>query len=336
MSRSQLSDFVVDEVTEHAYIRDVYGKTLVELGREYPDLVVLDADLTVSTKTNLFGKEFPSRFFTMGVSEQDMMATAAGFALAGKIPFASTFAVFATGRAWEHVRQSIAFPNLNVKIVATHAGVTVGEDGATHQALEDIALMRVLPNMTVIVPADAVETEQVIRTVIKNKGPTYVRLARAKFPTIFKKSYKFEVGKACVLREGKHVTIFAIGIVVYEAIEAAKILEKDGINACVVSVSTIKPIDVETIVKCAGLTGAVVTVEDHNIIGGLGGAIAEVLGEYCPTPMKRIGMKDRFGTSGDGLELLEHFGLKAKNIVQAVHEILEFNSQKKSVGLFGL
>src|SRR3990172_2283006 len=293
MSRTQISDFLVDEVTEHVYIRETYGKTLVELGREYPNIVVLDADLTVSTKTNLFGKEFPNRFFTMGVSEQDMMATAAGFALSGKIPFASTFAIFATGRAWEHVRQSIVFPKLNVKIVATHAGVTVGEDGATHQALEDIALMRVLPNMTVIVPADAVETEKVIRTIVNHNGPTYVRLARVKFPTIFKKSYEFEIGKARVLREGKHVTIF----------------------------------------KAASSTGAVVTAEDHNIVGGLGGAIAEVLGENYPTPMKRIGMKDRFGTSGDGLQLLEYFGLKARNIVQAAHELLEFNSQKKSVVL---
>jgi transketolase len=333
MSRPQLSDFVVDEVTEYTYIRETYGKTLVELGKEYPDIVVLDADLTVSTKTNLFGKEFPHRFFTMGVSEQDMMATAAGFALSGKIPFASTFAIFATGRAWEHVRQSIAFPKLNVKIVATHAGVTVGEDGATHQALEDIALMRVLPNMTVIVPADAVETEKVIRTIVKHKGPTYVRLARAKFPTIFKKSYEFEIGKARILREGKHVAIFAIGIMVYESLEAAKILEKEGISAYVVNASTVKPIDVETIVKLASITGAVVTAEDHNIIGGLGGAIAEVLGEHCPTPMKRIGMKDRFGTSGDGMQLLEYFGLKAKNIVQSVHELLGFNSEKKSVSL---
>ncbi len=331
MSRSQMSDFVVDEVTENVYIREVYGRTLVELGKEYPELVVLDADLTVSTKTNLFGKEFPKRFFTMGVSEQDMMATAAGFALAGKIPFASTFAIFATGRPWEHVRQSIAFPNLNVKIVATHAGVTVGEDGATHQALEDIALMRVLPNMIVIVPADAVETEKVIRTMVARNGPAYVRLARAKFPTILKKSYEFEIGKARVLREGNDVAIFATGIMVYEALEAAKILEKDGIAACVVNVSTIKPIDIETVVKWAGITGAIVTAEDHSVIGGLGGAVAEVLGEYCPTPMKRIGMKDRFGTSGDGLQLLEHFGLKARNIVEAAHEILEFNSKKRSV-----
>jgi transketolase len=333
MSKSQISDFLVDEVTENTYIRETYGKTIVELGREYPNIVVLDADLTVSTKTNLFGKEFPNRFFTMGVSEQDMMATAAGFALSGKIPFASTFAVFATGRAWEHIRQSIAFPKLNVKIVATHAGVTVGEDGATHQALEDIAIMRVLPNMTVIVPADAVETEKVIRTIVNHKGPVYVRLARAKFPTIFKKPYKFEIGKATVLRDGKHVTIFAIGIMVYEALEAAKILDKEGISACVVNVSTVKPLDVETIIKSASSTGAVVTAEDHNIIGGLGGAIAEILVENCPTPMKRIGVKDRFGTSGDGIQLLEYFGLKAKNIVHTVHELLEFNSQKRSVVL---
>jgi transketolase len=333
MSRFQISDFLVDQATEQVYIRETYGKTLAELGREYPNIVVLDADLTVSTKTNIFGKEFPNRFFTMGVSEQDMMATAAGFALSGKIPFASTFAIFAAGRAWEHVRQSIAFPNLNVKIVATHAGVTVGEDGATHQALEDIAIMRVLPNMTVIVPADAVETEKVIRTVVNHNGPVYIRLARAKFPTIFKRSYEFEIGKAKVLREGKHVTIFAIGIMVNEALEASKILDKDGISACVVNVSTVKPLDVEAIIKSASNTGAVVTAEDHNIIGGLGGAIAEVLSENYPTPMKRIGMRDRFGTSGDGIQLLEYFGLKAKNIVRAVHELLEFNLQKRTVVL---
>lgn len=332
MSQSELSDFVLSEIRDNAYTREVYGRTLVDLGKSYQDLVVLDADLTVSTKTNLFGNEFPTRFFTMGVSEQDMMATAAGFALAGKIPFASTFAVFATGRAWEHVRQSIAFPNLNVKIVATHAGLTVGEDGATHQALEDIALMRVLPNMTVIVPADAVETEKVIRTIIDVKGPTYVRLARAKFPTIFKDTYQFEIGKAPILREGKHVAIFATGIMVSKALEAAEFLKKEGISAFVVNVSSIKPIDIETIMELASETGAVVTAEDHNIIGGLGGAIAEVLGEHAPTPMKRIGMRDKFGTSGNGLELLEYFGLGSQNIVMAVHELLAYNSKRKSVG----
>jgi transketolase len=332
MSQSVLSDFVLNKIRDTAYIREAYGRTLVDLGKSHPDLVVLDADLTVSTKTNLFGNEFPSRFFTMGVSEQDMMATAAGFALAGKIPFASTFAVFATGRAWEHVRQSIAFPNLNVKIVATHAGLTVGEDGATHQALEDIALMRVLPNMTVIVPADAVETEKVIRTIIDVEGPTYVRLARAKFPTIFKNTYQFEIGKAPILREGKHVAIFATGIMVSKALEAAEFLNKEGIDAFVVNVSSIKPIDAETIMELATETGAVVTAEDHNIIGGLGGAIAEVLGENAPTPMKRIGMRDRFGTSGNGLELLEYFGLDSKDIVVAVHELLAYNSKRKSVG----
>lgn len=332
MSKTELSDVLLTEIKDSAYIREAYGRTLVELGKVYQDLVVLDADLTVSTKTNLFGREFPDRFFTMGVSEQDMMATAAGFALAGKIPFASTFAVFATGRAWEHVRQSIAFPNLNVKIVATHAGLTVGEDGATHQALEDIALMRVLPNMTVIVPADSVETEKVIRTIIGSEGPTYVRLARAKFPTIFKDSYNFEIGKAPILREGKHVAVFATGIMVSRALQAAELLNKEGIGAFVVNVSTIKPIDAGTIIKLARETGAVVTAEDHNIIGGLGGAVAEVLSEHAPTPMKRIGMRDRFGTSGNGLELLRYFGLDPENIVLAVHELLEYNSTRKSVG----
>jgi len=331
MNASKLSSFVLEEPGESVYIRQVYGDTLAELGKSHDDLIVLDADLTTSTKTNVFGKQFPERFFTMGVSEQDMMATAAGFALSGKRPFASTFAVFATGRAWEHVRQSIAFPRLNVKIVATHAGVTVGEDGATHQALEDVALMRVLPNMTVIVPADAVETEQVIRTLMETEGPAYVRLARVKFPTLFNDSYEFEVGKAQVLREGSHVAILAIGIMVSEALEAAKMLEKEGVNAFVVNVSTVKPIDVDTIVKVASETGAVITAEDHNIIGGLGGAVSEVLGEHCPTPIKRIGMRDRFGTSGKGLELLGYFGLKAENIVAAAHELLDFDAGTRSV-----
>ncbi len=309
------------EPGDYIYIREVYGKTLVELGKSHEDLIVLDADLTVSTKTNMFGKEFPERFFTMGVSEQDMMATAAGFALAGKRPFASTFAVFATGRAWEHVRQSIAFPKLNVKIVATHAGVTVGEDGATHQALEDICLMRVLPNMRVIVPADAVETEQVIRTMIDDKGPAYVRLARAKFPTIYNSKYKFELGKASILKDGSDVGIFAVGVMVNEALQAARILEDKGIDACVVNLSTIKPIDVDTVVSVARKTGAIITAEEHNVIGGLGGAVAEVISENCPVPLKRIGMQDRFGTSGNGMKLLEYFGLKAANIAQAAINI---------------
>ncbi|HSG30925.1 MAG TPA: transketolase family protein [Thermodesulfobacteriota bacterium] len=323
MSKSEYSDYVLEQPGESIYIREVYGKTLVELGASHPDIVVLDADLTVSTKTNLFGKEYPDRFFTMGVSEQDMMATAAGFALAGKRPFASTFAVFATGRAWEHVRQSIAFPNLNVKIVATHAGVTVGEDGATHQALEDICLMRVLPNMRVIVPADAVETEQVIRTMADNEGPAYVRLARAKFPTIYNDKYKFELGKASILRHGNDVGIFAAGIMVSEALNAAKLLEEKGIDACVVNLATIKPIDIETVVSVAEKTGAVVTAEEHNIIGGLGGAVSEVLSEHCPTLVKRIGMKDRFGTSGNGMKLLEYFGLKAANISESCEQLLK-------------
>ncbi|NIT13527.1 MAG: transketolase family protein [Candidatus Dadabacteria bacterium] len=321
MGTSNYSDFILPEPGDYIYIREVYGKTLVELGKSHEDLIVLDADLTVSTKTNMFGKEFPERFFTMGVSEQDMMATAAGFALAGKRPFASTFAVFATGRAWEHVRQSIAFPKLNVKIVATHAGVTVGEDGATHQALEDICLMRVLPNMRVIVPADAVETEQVIRTMIDDKGPAYVRLARAKFPTIYNSKYKFELGKASILKDGSDVGIFAVGVMVNEALQAARILEDKGIDACVVNLSTIKPIDVDTVVSVARKTGAIITAEEHNVIGGLGGAVAEVISENCPVPLKRIGMQDRFGTSGNGMKLLEYFGLKAANIAQAAINI---------------
>ena len=323
MSNSKYSDYVLAEPGENIYIREIYGKTLVELGKSHDDIVVLDADLTVSTKTSMFGKEFPDRFFTMGVSEQDMVATAAGFALAGKRPFASTFAVFATGRAWEHVRQSVAFPNLNVKIVATHAGVTVGEDGATHQALEDICLMRVLPNMRVIVPCDAVETEQVIRTMAESEGPAYVRLARAKFPTIFNDKYEFQLGKASILRNGSDVGIFAAGIMVSEALQAAKLLEDKGIDASVVNLATIKPVDVDTVVSVAQKTGAIVTAEEHNIIGGLGGAVSEVLSENCPTPLKRIGMMDRFGTSGNGMQLLEHFGLKAANIAESCEQLLK-------------
>src|SRR3990170_2649545 len=253
MSRTQISNFLVDEVTEHVYIRETYGKTLVELGREYPNIVVLDADLTVSTKTNLFGKEFPNRFFTMGVSEQDMMATAAGFALSGKIPFASTFAIFATGRAWEHVRQSIVFPKLNVKIVATHAGVTVGEDGATHQALEDIALMRVLPNMVVIVPSDAVETEKAVLAAATNGAPTYVRFEREETAVYTTNDSPFEIGRAEILWEDRDpkVAIVACGPLVYQALRAAKKLHASKIASIVVNCHTLKPFDAQTIVHVA-------------------------------------------------------------------------------------
>lgn len=332
MAASRLAPFVLPSPGESVAIREVYGHTLVELGAENPDIVVLDADLTVSTKTAYFGKAYPERFFTMGVSEQDMIGTAAGLALSGKLPFASTFAMFATGRAWEHVRQSVAFQNTNVKIVATHSGVTVGEDGATHQALEDIALMRVLPNMTVIVPADPVETRQVIRKVAETVGPTYVRLSRIKFPTLFSEDYEFEIGKAHVLREGDDVTIFAAGIMVSESLAAAELLANDGVSAHVVNVSTIKPLDSAGILDAAVRTGAVVTAEEHNIIGGLGGAISELLSESSPMPVRRIGMRDQYGTSGNGMKLLEYFGLKATNIADAARTLLERGAKSSSVG----
>jgi transketolase len=302
--------------------RDVYGETLAGLGESIKDIVVLDADLSGSTKTNIFAKKFPERFFNMGVSEADMMGTAAGFAAAGKIPFASTFAIFASGRAWEQVRQSIAYPKLNVKIVATHGGITVGEDGGSHQSVEDIALMRAIPNMTVIVPCDGIETKSVIREIINYNGPVYVRLARGKFPLVLPEDYKFTIGKGAVVRDGKDATIIAAGLMVSHALEAAAMLEKEGLNIRVINMPTIKPIDRELIVKAAKETGAIVTCEEHSIIGGLGEAVAAVVSEEHPVPVKRFGIEDRFGQSGVAEELLVHYGLMPKDIEKAVKEIV--------------
>jgi transketolase len=288
--------------------------------------VVLDADLSGSTKTGKFAKVFPDRFFNVGISEQDMMGTAAGFATAGKLPFVSTFAIFATGRGWEQIRQSICYPNLNVKIVASHAGVTVGEDGGTHQSVEDIAVMRVIPNMTVIVPADGVEAGQVIETVAKQYGPCYVRAGRSKVPTLFGDDYVFFIGKAHVFNQGKDVAIIAAGIMVAEALKARDLLKADGIDAGVINMATIKPLDAAAVVAAAKYSGALVTAEEHSIIGGLGGAVAEVLVETIPVPMIRVGVKDLFGTSGDHEGLVKHFGLLASDIVQAVKEVI---SRKK-------
>ncbi len=298
--------------------RDAYGKTLVELGEKYPELVVLDADLSASTKTIGFAKSFPERFFDMGIAEQNMMGTAAGLALAGKIPCASTFAVFATGRAYDQVRNSIAYPGLNVKIIATHAGVTVGEDGASHQTVEDISLMRTIPKMTVLVPADAQEASQAVAAAVEMKGPVYIRLGRQAVPEIFKDDYRFQIGKAIPLRDGDGAVIFATGVMVSMALEAASLMAKDGIEVAVVNVSTIKPLDVETIVEMARKTGAVVTAEEHSIYGGLGSAVAEVLGENCLVPLKRVGIRDRFGESGSPDQLLKTCGLTVKAIVDAV------------------
>ena len=305
-------------------MRDIYGKTLVELGKENPQIVVLDADLSVSTKTSLFAKAFPERFFDMGVAEQDMISTAAGLAASGKIVFASTFAVFGSGRAWDQVRVSVAYTRLNVKIVVTHSGITTGEDGASHQANEDIAIMRVIPNMTVIVPADAVETAKVIREAVKFYGPTYIRLSRPKTPVIYTdENYNFKIGKGVIMREGKDLTIFACGIMVATALEAAEELGKKHIDCRVVNLHTVKPLDKELIIKCAQETGAVVTAEEHSILGGLGGAVAEVLVENCPVPMVRVGIKDMFGESGKPEELIVKYGLTATDLIHAVKAVLK-------------
>jgi len=303
--------------------RDAYGEALAELGETNKDVVVLDADLSGSTKTAIFAKKFPERFFNMGIAEQNMMGTAAGLAASGKIPFASTFAIFATGRAWEQVRQSIAYPKLNVKIVATHAGITVGEDGASHQSVEDIAVMRVIPNMTVIVPADGVETKKVINEIVRYRGPVYVRLSRGKSPVVLDDSYSFEIGKGVVLKDGTDVSLIACGVMVYKALQAADILGKEGVSARVINISSIKPIDVDLIIRAARETGCVVTAEEHSIVGGLGGAVAEVLAENCPVPVKRVGIEDKFGTSGDADLLMELYGLTADNIAKAAREVIK-------------
>ncbi|MGB9613463.1 MAG: transketolase family protein [Candidatus Margulisiibacteriota bacterium] len=306
-----------------AATRDAYGKVLVELGRENKDIVVLDADLAVSTKTSLFAKEFPDRFFDLGVAEQDMIGTAAGLATCGKIVFASTFAVFGSGRAWDQLRMSVAYPRLNVKVVVTHAGITTGEDGASHQANEDIAITRVLPNLAVVVPADAMETEKAVRAAAKYFGPIYIRLSRPKTPVVYDSSdYDFQIGKGIVMKEGKDLTIFACGIMVAAALDAADILAQEEINARVVNLHTIKPLDKTLIVRCAEETGAIVTVEEHSIIGGLGGAVAEVLVENVTVPMVRVGLKDMFGESGKPEELLVKYGLTAEEIVKAAKTVL--------------
>lgn len=302
--------------------RDAYGEALAELGAINENIVVLEADLSKSTKTSDFKKVYPERFFNMGIAEQNMLGTAAGFAAAGKIPFASTFAVFAAGRAYDQIRNSIAYPNLNVKIAATHAGLTVGEDGGSHQMLEDIALMRALPNMTVIVPADGVETKQVIKAVAEYEGPVYIRMGRPKVPVLFGDDYKFEIGKGVVLKDGADVTLIATGIMVSKAVEAAELLAAEGISAAVVNISTIKPLDAELIIAQAQKTGAVVTCEEHTICGGLGSAVAEVLVENCPVPMVRVGVADKFGESGLPDELLEKYGLSAANIAAQAKAVI--------------
>ena len=298
--------------------RQSYGEALAELGRENKDVVVLDADLAGATKTNIFAKEFPERFFDMGIAEQDMMATAAGFATCNKIPFASTFAVFATGRVYDQIRNSICYPNLNVKICATHAGITVGEDGATHQMLEDINLMRGLPNMTVISPSDDTQSKWAVKEAAKIKGPVYIRFGRAATPVIYDESTKFELGKAIQFGEGKRATIFATGIMVAEALKAKEELEKEGINIRVIDIHTIKPIDKEIIIKSAKETEKLISIEEHSVIGGLGTAISEVLTDKYPAKLIRMGMRDCFGKSGNAQDLLKYFGLTSKEIIEEV------------------
>lgn len=302
--------------------RDGFGKGLVELGKINRDVVVLSADLTDSTRASWFKKEFPERFFGLGVAEQDMIGTAAGFALGGKVPFACTFGVFASGRAWDQVRVSVAYMNLNVKIVGTHGGISVGPDGATHQALEEIALMRILPNMTVVVPCDAVEAKRAAIESASIKGPVYLRLGRSGMPVITKESDYFKIGRANILREGRDLAIFACGQMVYDAMLACDTLAKEGIEARLINMHTPKPIDRDAIIKAAMETGAIVTCEEHTVLGGLGSAIAEVVVENCPVPIKMVGVRDRFGVSGEPDELFRHFGLTPGDIVKSAKEAL--------------
>jgi transketolase len=298
--------------------RQSYGEALKDLGYKNENVVVLDADLATATKTEIFAKEFPKRFFDMGIAEQNMIATAAGLATCGKIPYASTFAVFAAGRAYDQIRNSICYPNLNVKICATHSGVTVGEDGATHQMIEDISLMRTLPNMIVMSTSDDTQTRWAIEEISKIEGPVYLRLCRMATPIIYENNKKFEIGKAIQIGDGTDATIFATGVTVSEAVKAQEELKKQGIDVRVVDMHTIKPIDEEIIIKCAKETKKLISVEDHNIIGGFGSAISEVLTERYPCKLERMGIPDTFGKSGKAEELLEYFNIDSKSIIERI------------------
>ena len=298
--------------------RVAYGETLVKLGKINKDVVVLEADLSKSTMTAYFKKEFPERHINVGIAEADMVATAAGIATTGKISFASTFAHFAAGRAFDQIRNSVAYPQLNVKICPTHAGVSLGEDGGSHQSVEDVALMRAIPGMVVLSPADAIETEKMIFAVADYKGPVYVRLGRLNIPVLFDENYKFEIGKAITLTQGDDVAILATGLMVSEALEAAKLLEEKGIKARVINVSTIKPLDTETVLKAAKECKFIVTSEEHSVIGGLGSAVSEYLSEVHPAKVVKHGIQDVFGQSANGETMLTNYGLRAKNIVELV------------------
>jgi transketolase len=309
-------------VPEEVAPREVYGQTLVELGRENGNIVVLDADVSVSTMTSMFKKAYPDRFIEVGIAEANMIGIACGLAANGKIPFASTFAVFATSRCFDQIRVSAALAHLNVKIVATHSGLTVGEDGASHQSLEDLALMCSLPGFKVIVPADGTETAQVIRSIAATSDPCYVRLIRGKVPQVLPKDYKFQLGKAYQLRDGRDAAIMAIGTMMGPALEAAETLAKENINCRVLNMSSLKPIDEEAIVKAAKETGAIVTAEEHQEHGGLGGTVARVLATHYPAPMEFVAVKDKFGMSGKPAELLKRYGLTAPDIANAVKRVI--------------
>lgn len=304
--------------------RESYGNALVELGKENPDIVVLDADLAAATKTGVFKKEFPERHIDCGIAECNMVGIGAGLAAAGMIPFVSSFAMFAAGRAFEQVRNSVGYPHLNVKIGATHGGISVGEDGATHQCCEDIAVMRTIPGMTVIVPSDDVEAKAAVKAAAEMEGPVYMRFGRLAVPVINDTAdYKFEIGKGTVLKEGTDVAIIANGLCVAEALEAAKKLEADGINAKVINMATVKPLDEELVLAAAKETGKVVTVEEHSVIGGLGSAVCDVLSEKLPTPVLKIGVNDVFGHSGPAVELIKEFGLDGDSIAQKVKDFVK-------------
>ncbi|MCI2050171.1 MAG: transketolase family protein [Lachnospiraceae bacterium] len=310
-----------DEIKKIA-TRESYGNALVEYAEQYPDMVVLDADLAGATKTGVFKKKYPARHIDCGIAEADMMGIAAGLATTGKIPFASSFAMFAAGRAYEQVRNSICYPHLNVKIGATHAGISVGEDGASHQCLEDLALMRVLPGMVVMNPADDVEARAAVKAALDYVGPVYLRFGRAAVPVINKPDYKFQIGKGVKLTEGSDVTIVATGICVSAALDAAKLLKEEGIEAEVLNICTIKPLDDDLILASAAKTGRVVTAEEHSVIGGLGGAVAEMLSEKLPVRMARIGIQDRFGESGPAAQLIAKYGLDGQGICNSVKKFL--------------
>ncbi len=306
--------------------REAYGETLVELGKENLDIVVLDADLSRSTMTQTFAREFPERFFDCGIAEQNMIGIAAGLAASGKIPFASTFAVFAVGRCFDQIRMSIAYSGLNVKLVATHGGISVGEDGASHQSIEDLSLICSLPGFTVIVPADAIEAVQAVRVAAANYGPFYIRLCRPKMPLVYDDSYRFNLGKAVTMRQGNDTTIIAIGTMVNPALEAADSLKQEGLDCCVLNMPTLKPIDEAAIIKAAADTGAIVTAEEHLEHGGLGSIVAQIVARHQPVPMEFVAIKDTYAKSGKPAELLQRYGLTAKDIKQAVCRVVKKKS----------